>query len=285
MDNQASNPLQKYFRQPKLYIRLPSSGNFYPQGSLERTGNNEYPVYAMTAKDELTIKTPDALLNGQSTVDVIQSCMPNIKDGWNVPSIDIDAILIAIRIATYGEGLELAVTLPNTDIVKEFTTDLRLSLDTLLNATFDTTVKLSDELTLELQPLTYRQFTQSSIKAVEEQRLFSVVSDSALSDEDKLERYNKSFKKLTELNIGSVTLAIAKVNTPTGSVTDRNFIEEFIANAEKDYFQAVVKHLEIQRDGFQLRPFKITTTPEEQEAGAPAEFETPIALDAANFFV
>jgi len=285
MENQIANPLQKYFRQPKLYIRLPSSGNFYPAGALERTANNEYAVYAMTAKDELTIKTPDALLNGQSTVDVIQSCMPNIKNGWEVPSIDIDAILIAIRIATYGEGLDLSVPLPNTNIVKEFTTDLRISLDTLLDAVFDTAVILTEELTLELQPINYRQFTQNSIKAVEEQRLFSVVSDSSLSDEEKLERFNASFKKLTELNIGSVTMSIAKIKTPDGAVTDRKFIEEFVANTEKEYFQTVVKHLEIQRDNFQLRPFTVKTTPEEQEAGAPAEFSTPISLDAANFFV
>ena len=33
--------------------------------------------------DEITFKTPDALLNGQATVDVIQSCIPNIKDAGN----------------------------------------------------------------------------------------------------------------------------------------------------------------------------------------------------------
>ena len=33
----------------------------------------------MTAKDEMMFKTPDALLNGQATVDVIQSCIPAIN--------------------------------------------------------------------------------------------------------------------------------------------------------------------------------------------------------------
>jgi len=66
------NPLKKYFRQPKIYISLPSQGKFYPDGSIEMTENGELPVYSMTAKDEMIIKTPDALLNGSSTVEVIQ---------------------------------------------------------------------------------------------------------------------------------------------------------------------------------------------------------------------
>ena len=94
------NPLQKYFRQPKIYLSLPSKGHWYPEGAIEMTENGELPVYAMTAKDELAFKTPDALLNGQSVVDVVKSCLPNIKDPWLMPSIDVDAILIAIRIAT-----------------------------------------------------------------------------------------------------------------------------------------------------------------------------------------
>lgn len=73
------NPLLGYMRQPKIYIRLPSNGLFWEEGSIDIPENNEFPVYSMTAKDELTFKTPDALMNGQAIVDVIQSCMPNIK--------------------------------------------------------------------------------------------------------------------------------------------------------------------------------------------------------------
>ena len=82
IERSGANPLQKYFRQPKIYIKLPSNGKWYPNGSLEVTDNMEFPVYAMTARDELMFKTPDALLNGQSTVDVIQSCVPSIKNAW-----------------------------------------------------------------------------------------------------------------------------------------------------------------------------------------------------------
>ena len=70
VDNR-TNPLTKYFRQPKIYLRLPSKGRYYPAGSLDMPDSGELPVYAMTAKDELMFKTPDALLNGESVVEVI----------------------------------------------------------------------------------------------------------------------------------------------------------------------------------------------------------------------
>jgi len=70
------NPLINYFRQAKIYLTLPSGGKYYKEGSLELTESGELPVMPMTAKDELALKTPDALLSGQATVDLIQSCIP-----------------------------------------------------------------------------------------------------------------------------------------------------------------------------------------------------------------
>ncbi len=287
MENQipmSTNPLKKYFRQPKLYIKLPSSGNFYPPGTLEMTENMEFPVYAMTARDEIAIKTPDALLNGQCTVDVIQSCMPNIKNAWMIPSIDIDAILIAIRIATYGEQIDVDITVPNTSISKTYTTDLRLALDKLLSATFDPVVEINEEITAYLKPMTYEEYTQSSLKSLEEQKIFSIVSSQDLTEEQKLAQFNKSFKALTTITMNTVMKSIVKIVTPEGEVSQLEFIKEFVDNADKDFYTKITEHLEKQRDKFQMPMFKIITTQEEQDQGAPVEFETPIALDAASFF-
>ena len=144
MDNHQTNPLQKYFRQPKIYVRLPSNGEFYPDGSLDKTENGEYPVYPMTTRDEIMIKTPDALLNGESTVEVIQSCIPNIKNAWDIPIIDMDAILIGIRIATYGESMELSIKTPVTAEEKDYQVDLRTMLDSLYESEYDNSVILNE---------------------------------------------------------------------------------------------------------------------------------------------
>lgn len=287
MENQvqpAVNPLKKFFRQPKLYIKLPSAGNFYPAGSLEFTETGEYPVYAMTAKDEISMKTPDALLNGQSTVDVIQSCVPNIKNAWVTPSIDVDALLVAIRIATYGEHIDVDVKIPKTDIEKTYTADLRLVLDKLLQATFDPVVEVSPEMTVFIRPLNYMEFTKNAIKTLEEQRIFNLVNDENMDEERKIALFNKSFKKLTDITVGMVSQCIEKIATPDGEVSDQSFIAEFIENADKQFFTKIMQHLEKQKTNFQMEPYKIITSEEEQAAGAPKEFELPLTLDAASFF-
>ena len=109
-----ANPLTKHFRQPKLYLKLPSGGQYWPEGSLDLPENGEVAVYPMTAKDELVLKTPDALINGESTATMISSCIPNIKNAYDTPSLDLDAILIAVRIATYGEKLTITAPVPNS---------------------------------------------------------------------------------------------------------------------------------------------------------------------------
>ena len=110
-----SNPLSQYFRQPAVFIRLPSLGKFYATGALEPTENNEYPVLPMTTLDEITYRTPDALFNGQAVISVIQSCVPNIKNAWSMPAMDIDTVLIAIRIATYGHEMDINTPCPGCE--------------------------------------------------------------------------------------------------------------------------------------------------------------------------
>ena len=82
------NPLKQFYRTPKVYVQLPSRGRFNKVNSEAMTG--EVPVYAMTSKDELLMKNPDALLNGDAVVGVIKSCVPSITDTKNLPVCDVD---------------------------------------------------------------------------------------------------------------------------------------------------------------------------------------------------
>src|SRR6056297_1587486 len=280
---QGANPLQKYFRQPKVYVTLPSQGNFYPPGSLTPTENGEYPVFPMTARDELTMKTPDALLNGEATVSLIQSCVPNIKDAWRMPTLDLDAVLIAIRIATYGEMMDVDLKVPKTGEEKSFEVDLRTMLDSLIAGQYNNVVHY-DDLKIILRPLTYREFTETSIRTFEEQRIFSIVNDEKMPEEDKLAAFNKSFKKLTEMTVGTMEKSIAAVEIGEDTVTDRNHIQEFVANADKNLFKTISDHLDKQREQFEIKPLTVDATEEEIAAGVPETYQVPITFDQTNFF-
>lgn len=284
MENQKTNPLQKYFRQPKIYLTLPSGGKFYPEGSLEVSENGEYPVFPMTARDEIMIKTPDALLNGEATVAVIKSCIPAILDPWNMPSMDLDACLIAIRIATYGEKMEISIKTPVTGDEKDFDLDLRIMLDQFSNVEYISTVDLGD-LKVNLRPLTYGEFTETSKKTFEEQRIFQILNRDDVSEGDKLATFNTSFKKLTDLTITTLEKSIASIEIGDDVVSDREHIKEFIANTDKTLFEKVTDHVEVQRSQFQVKPLIVDATPEELEKGVPATYEVPVSFDQANFFV
>ena len=282
MVTNTNNPLLKYFRQPKIYIRLPSKGNFYPKGAIEMPESGEFAVYPMTAKDELFFKTPDALINGESVVEVIKSCIPGIKDPWKMPSIDSDAVLIAIRLATYGETMEVSTKLPVTGEFRDFEIDLRALLDQLSEFNYEQYLQINDDITVELRPTTYKEFTKTSLKTFEEQRILKLVDDNTISDENKLQAFSNSFKKLTNLTLEMVTDSIVSIDTPEGKVTDRNFITEFFNNSDKAMFDLILKHLEKMKNS--IKPMKVYSTPEDIANGVPAEFEVPITFDQSNFF-
>jgi hypothetical protein len=284
MNSDANNPLKKYFRQPKIYLRLPSQGRYYAPGSLDMPESGELPVFAMTAKDELIMKTPDALINGEATVSLIKSCIPNIRDPWKMPSLDSDAILIAIRLASYGEKMEISTKVPNIGEDRSFEVDLRMLLDQLLVFNFDPFVEVDQDITIEVKPLSYKEFTDNAQKTFEEQRIFRLVNDETIPDDKKLAAFSQSFRKLTNITIDLVLNSIASIDTPEGKVSDKRHIREFFENADKSYFDKVLKHLEKIRESTSIKPMKVRSTAEDIEAGAPEEYEIPITFDQSNFF-
>lgn len=284
MEKSRTNPLLSMMRQPKIYIRLPSNAEYWPEASLNRSVNSEYPVFSMTARDELLLKTPDALLNGQAVVDVIQSCMPNIVNAWDTPNIDLDVILIAIRLATYGETMETTLDVGNQQEMT-YQMDLRTLLDQLhASISWQNRVEVNDQMVIYVKPLTYRDITQTSIQTFETQRIMSVVNDTTLSDEQKIQTFRESFNKLTEITVGLVANTVYQIDSVAGSTTDSEHIAEFMQNCDRSVFDSIKQHLDAMREQNSLKPMTVSTTPEMQEQGAPETMQVPLVFDPASFF-
>ena len=271
------NPLTSFYRQPKIYVRLPSKGKFYEPGSLDLSENGEYPVYAMTAKDELLFKTPDALLNGTSTVELIKSCIPAILNPWVMPNIDLDFALIAIRIATYGDKMDVGTNCPHCDAENSYDMDLTAWLDIFNNFIYNTDIAV-DPLTVHVRPYTYKEVTKTALKSMEQQRIFQVINDDTLSDEIKLEKFGASFLKLTELTVDVIADCITAIDTPDGSVSDKAMIKEFIANCSKDIFQKIQDHVVQMKELIEFKAQNVTCG----ECSKP--FSLPVTMDQSNFF-
>ena len=280
-----SNPLNKYFRQPAIYVSLPS-GIDYPPHVVTPSTTGELPVMPMTARDEIKFKTPDALMNGQGVVDVIQSCIPNIKDAWQVKSIDLDTILIAIRIATYGETMDITFDVPNAGEKANHSLNLPALLETIKSQTKQDSIKLSGGLEFHLNSLTYKDMTQASLQTFQQQKIYTTVSASELSDEEKSKRFNDSFKVLTDLNDNILLRNIVAVSTPEGSkVSDPVQIKEFVENTNTTIINELQDKLAEVRKIGTIKPLQIKATEEQIKKGAPATFEVPVTFDTSNFFV
>jgi len=280
-----ANPLNKYFRQASIYVKLPS-GTDYPADVVAKSETGEIGIMPMTAKDEIRFKTPDALMNGQGVVDVIQSCVPDIKDAWQIKSYDLDTILVAIRIATYGETMEINFTVPGANESVSHTINLPSILDQIQQTKVDSDFTLKDGLKITIQPLTYQDMTSTSLQTFQQQKMYSAVQDSELSDEDKATRFNDAFKKLTELNASILLKNMASITMTDGTViTDSAHIKEFVDNANTTLIKEIETKLMDLRTQGAVKPLKLKASEEQIKKGAPASYEVPVTFDTSNFFV
>ena len=236
----ANNPLTKHFRQPSIYLKLPSKGRFYPKDTLDLSATGDVAVYPMTVKDELLLKTPDALMNGSSVHDMIASCVPAIKNPWSIPLVDLDPILIAIRLASYGEGMDMTSNCTHCKEQNEHTVDLRVVLDSLKPTTGYDKPTFLNGLVFDIQPQTFKDINIASMIAFEQQKILAVVGDSELTTAQKKEQFQESFAKLTELNIGTLVSCIASVTTEDGTkVNEKELIKDFLMHTDRKSYENI----------------------------------------------
>ena len=204
----------------------------------------------MTAKDEMTIRTPDALMNGQATVDVFKSCIPAIKDPWHVPSMDTDTLLVGIRIATYGEMMDVTTAVPNTQESNTVQVHLSTMLERISYEPWGDVMQLSNGLVVNLKPMNYRGISQQNLKSYEEQRLIRTVQDSTMTEQQKLEEFNKIFAKIGELSVKAITDMIVSIKMPDQdeAVIDPVFIKEWVHNIETKYANEIRDHIDREKN-------------------------------------
>ena len=271
-----NNPLTQYFRQPAIYIRLPSQGRFYPAGAINMPPNGELPVLPMTSVDEITYRTPDALFNGSATVSVIKSCVPNIRDPWVMPSADMDAVLVGIRIASYGHEMDINVKCPGCEHLEDLTVDLRKVNDLLTVGNYETPVVIGD-LEFYFQPMTFQTMNQNSQVQMEQQQMIRAYEQTT----DEAERSDQVAKIMAAINQATtktVAASIAAIKSPTALVTENEYILDYLKNCDSKIFNQLKNHAVALKVASEVKPVTITCSE------CKHEYTQPFTLDLSSFF-
>lgn len=232
-----NNPLKQYFRRPSLYLKLPSLGFGYPEGSINLPENGEIPIYPMTAIDEITCRTPDSLYNGVAIYELVKSCAPNIIDPWSIPSTDLDPILISIRAATNGNTMEIETNCPSCKEEAKYDVNLTAMLQQFKPGDYSKPLVI-DDIQIKFKPLLYREINEANIMQFEIQRMLINVENTTDVNE-KNSKTTDALKTLNDMSIKLITTTIEYIKTPTATVLDRNFIEEFLRNTDKNTFDRI----------------------------------------------
>jgi hypothetical protein len=273
-----SNPLAKHFRQPALYIKLTSNGTFWPEGSLDLPITNEIPVYPMTAKDEIVLRTPDALINGTSVVQVIQSCCPNIKDAWKMPSVDVDSTLIAIRMASFGSHMPITAKCPHCGEEHDYDVDLADVRGKIQPPNYNDTVQTQDGLTIKLKPLNYSQVSKAGSISFEEDRLIQSLANTDTEEAVRVAEYSKHMAKMIDINISNVADCTESIIADGQSVTDPKFIIEYYQNVDGNVIKAVQTKMKEYAEAVSIKPEDANCT------ACGKEFKLTIEFDYSRFF-
>jgi hypothetical protein len=248
----------------------------YAPGVVNIPESGELPVYPMTAIDEITSKTPDALYNGTAMSDIIKSCIPDIKDPWAINSVDLDAVLIAIRSAADGNDMSITSGCPSCKEIAEYAVNLVGILSQLRAADYDKELTIND-LSIKFRPLTYKEINEAGTSQMEAQRIF-ISLEKEENEQVRMEKTQQALKYITEITMNILSKTITHIKTPSAFVEEIEYILDFLHNCDKDTYIAIRDYNTNLKAQAEIKPLKIKCI------HCQHEYEQQFTLNTSDFF-
>ena len=249
MTNQTSpdsghNPLSSLFRRKDIFVTLPSNGRWYKSG-INLSIDGDLGVMPMTVKDELYLKSPDAIFNGDAVVQMIRSCAPDIQDPLDVPACDLDPIIIGIKAAS-EKTLSVQVKCPNCSKESNHSIDLlqMLSLTKPLSES-DTVSLYDDTVIVTVKPYSLATQIKQNIQSYHHTQLERLLNDPKIDEERRKAEFAKSLKAAIELSFETVVDNIVSVHIKNQDVivNDRKHIIEWVDKADRTAHKALAERI------------------------------------------
>jgi hypothetical protein len=277
--NVQQNPLKQYFRQIKLYLKLPGGTAYYKPDQVQFTEGGEVGVLPMTGKDELSLKNPDALLNGEALIEVIKSCVPGVKDPRALLTNDIDALITAIRFATFNDSLETTIHCPSCGHENNFKLDLQYALDNMEYLDTEYVANLDSGVSVYVKPHSFPELLKGLHTQFEQNKLTRALNNEALNDDERTAMVGKAFKEMSnityELMINSIVKVVDEANNV--NVSNKVHIKEFLYNIDNLSAEKISKLI----DQINLIGIKRTFTAKCEKCEH--EWENDIDFNPVNF--
>ena len=276
-----SSFLQSYQRQPKLFIDLPSKGKWYDETVIEGEQYIQIPVFGMNAMDEIMFKTPDALYTGDATAEVIKSCIPTILDPWRLVGYDIDFILIAIRIATYGDAMPAETLCPFCATAAENEISLTKMLGNFAHYETEFSFDIG-ELRFHLTPITYKKTTEFSLEQFQNEReMFQVnkVAD-GLDEVEKDKLFKKIYARGSDINVRLAVSYVSKITRGEEVETNLTEISNFVTQNDVEFFATLKDKISELTYKWNLPLLNVKCPGEE----CGKDYKASVNVDYSNFF-
>jgi hypothetical protein len=271
-----NNPLRQYFRRPAVYIKLPSEGKYYNEDIVVIPESGELPVYPMTAIDEISVRTPDALYNGTAVRDLIASCIPSIKNPWLINSNDLDAILLAIKAASGQENLEIESTCPKCENSSSFSVDLSPLIASIKPADYEKELTNGD-ISIKFRPLTYKEMSDAALIQFDLQKKFIEIERT--EDPEERDRLGKdALETVTLVTMQVLSSTIEHITTPTIVVSEKEFIFDFLKKCDRNLFTKIRDYNSDLKKETDLKPLNLSCTE------CSHEYQQQFSVDPTDFF-
>lgn len=287
--------LSKLYRVPRISINLPSGAGYYQAGEIEFSMDGSLPIRAMTAKDELMLKSPDALLNGDCLVHIIRSCVPEITNPKKILAPDIEAILLGIFYASYGPKISFKAECPECKHENTFEVEIRGLLDSVtrlplpakIEADLGVQENIPTKIVTYVRPYSFETNTRHQLELFEHSKMLQIMGDDKSNDEEKLKVFNSCFEKIVQIKFDNVVNCVDKIEIhreinkewAISTIESAEEIKDFIFNADSSLIEPIMEKVD------QLNESGIKNDFQAKCSKCSHEWETKVEFNPVNFFV
>jgi len=242
----STNPLQRYFRRPAMWVKLPTLGKWYTQGEVTFNDRQEVQVFGITAIDEIMLNTPDALFNGHALETVITSCIPEVRDVKNLLQPDLNALFVGIKSASNNGKYEITRICENCRHENTFEMQCNHLIDSMTYVEdSDTVVNIDSDIRVYVKPYTFEMRSLLIQRQLEERKVLSAIDNDTESADSllKADVFARSLEKMSRLTFRLIADSVTKIEIlgkDHQSVTDKDHITEWLTNVNKGISDAII---------------------------------------------